>query len=70
MRTIIPEEPIEKAHTVGKYNTDKSQSIIIQYENSSTTDELWQATPSCKHEIQAQRAGGVRCRKCGGWCAF
>ena len=70
MRIIIPENPIEKAHTAGKYNTDKSQTIKIKYENCSITFELWQAIPSCEHEIQAQRSGGIRCIKCGGWCAF
>lgn len=70
MRIIMPENPIKKAHTVSVHDIDRPQTIEIKYENSSVTDELWQAIPSCEHEIQTQRSGGIKCIKCGGWCAF
>lgn len=31
---------------------------------------LYDAKHACKHEVEAQLSGGVRCRKCGGWFCF
>lgn len=66
----VMDEPVEKAVTVGEYANDERQTIRIKYEGTDCLYELWQAVPSCKHEIQSRRSGGVRCLKCGGWCAF
>lgn len=32
--------------------------------------ELWNALIGCRHIIKAQRSGGIRCIKCGGWCCY
>lgn len=63
-------EPVNRATTVGKYQDDKPQSIKIKYEESSHEYELWDAVPSCTHEIRSACGGGIRCTKCGGWCCF
>ena len=33
-------------------------------------DELWEADPNCKHDIQPARGGGVKCTKCSGWFCY
>jgi hypothetical protein len=34
--------------------------------------ELWDADPDCDHEIVDNfwSGGGVKCKKCGGWCCY
>lgn len=32
--------------------------------------ELWDADPSCQHDIQAQPSGGIKCTKCRGWFCY
>jgi hypothetical protein len=33
-------------------------------------EELWDADPNCKHNVVAQRGGGIKCTKCPGWFCF
>jgi hypothetical protein len=58
------------ATTIGTYDTDKPQTIKIKYDNTGMEDILWDARPSCKHKIQAQLSGGVKCVNCGGWFCY
>lgn len=58
------------ATTIGDYDTDKPQTIKIKYNNTEIEDVLWDARPSCKHQIQAQPSGGVKCINCGGWFCY
>jgi hypothetical protein len=31
---------------------------------------LYDADPNCKHEIEPQLSGGIKCKKCGGWFCY
>ena len=67
----IPKEPTKNVTTLGEYPTDKRQSIIFTYDDDLCCIEqiLYDAIPSCKHQIQAQWSG-IKCVRCGGWyCA-
>ena len=33
-------------------------------------EELWAADPNCEHEIVYPSGGGIKCRKCRGWCCY
>ena len=58
------------ATTIGVYDTDKPQTVKIKYDDSGWETVLWDARPSCKHKIQGQLSGGVRCVNCGGWHCY
>lgn len=63
-------KPFKTATTIGEYDTDKSQTVKVKYDNSGLEYVLWSARPSCKHKIQAQLSGGVKCINCGGWFCY
>lgn len=63
LRVMMP------ARTVGKYTTDNKQPIRVRYSTGSI-DELYDAVPSCRHEIVPRMSGGVYCSKCGGWFSY
>ena len=58
------------ATTIGVYNTDKPQTVEIVYDGIETRYVLYDARPSCKHKIQAQLSGGIKCANCGGWFCY
>lgn len=58
------------ATTIGVYNTDNPQTVEIKYDNTGLEAVLYSARPSCKHKIQGQLSGGVKCVNCGGWFCY
>ena len=66
----IEEKKYSIATTIGVYSTDKLQTIQIKYDDTEIEDVLWDARPSCKHKIQAQLSGGVKCVNCDGWFCY
>lgn len=66
----IETEPLRKAHTLGNYSNNERQQIFFEYEGFWGRHILYNARPSCEHEIQAQLSGGIRCIKCGGWYCY
>ena len=58
------------ATTIGVYDTDKPQTIEIMYDGTKIEDVLYDAIPSCKHKIEAQLSGGIKCVNCGGWFCY
>lgn len=66
----IEEEIPHNAHTVGNYPDDKLQQINVAYEDFTGQHILYNARPDCKHQVQAQLSGGIRCIKCGGWYCY
>ena len=35
-----------------------------------TKDDLWDADPTCKHNVVCAPGGGIKCTKCNGWFCF
>ena len=69
---VVFEDEGCNAETIGEYgDVDKCQTIQFKYCNGvSDVHILYNAIPSCQHEIKAQMSGGIKCTKCGGWyCA-
>lgn len=65
----IKEDPVQDAISVGTYETDSLQNVMIEYSGSKFQQILYNASPSCNHKIQAQWSG-IKCLVCGGWyCA-
>lgn len=65
----IKEDPIQDAISIGTYETDNLQNVMIEYSDSKFQQILYSARPSCNHKIQAQWSG-IKCLVCGGWyCA-
>ena len=60
----------DTATTIGLYDTDKLQTIEIKYDGTEIEDVLYNARPSCKHKIQGQLSGGIKCVNCGGWFCY
>jgi hypothetical protein len=60
----------DTATTIGLYDTDKLQTIEIKYDGAEIEDVLYNARPSCKHKIQGQLSGGIKCVNCGGWFCY
>lgn len=68
----IYEEKIVIAETIEKNNpnSNEKQTIKVRYANNITEQILYHADPLCKHIIEPNAAGGIKCRRCGGWyCA-
>ena len=61
--------PCYAATTIGTHDTDKLQTIEIEYDNG-WKETLYNARPSCKHKIQSQLSGGIKCVNCGGWFCY
>lgn len=65
----IKEDPVQDAISIGTYETDNLQNVMIEYSGSKFQQILYNAKPSCNHKIQAQWSG-IKCLICGGWyCA-
>lgn len=58
------------ATTIGFYNTNRPQTVKIKYDDTGIEDVLWSARPNCKHKIQTQPSGGIKCINCGGWFCY
>jgi hypothetical protein len=63
-------KPFNMATTIGTYDTDELQTIEIKYDCMGIEAVLWKARPSCRHKVQAQPSGGIKCVKCGGWFCY
>ena len=53
--------------SVEHYNRYKAVLGIVEPAPEQDDDELWDADPTCKHEIECAPGGGVKCTKCSGW---
>jgi hypothetical protein len=55
----------------GWHDTETMQSVPAPKEQVCLEDqELWEADPDCKHDIQCAPGGGVKCTKCRGWFCY
>ena len=70
VNTVLYTKHFDIATTIGDYDTDNLQTVKIKYDDTGIEDVLWNARPSCKHQIQAQVSGGVKCVNCGGWFCY
>jgi hypothetical protein len=42
----------------------------LSAKNQDDDDYLYDADPNCKHEIEGQFGGGVKCKNCRGWFCY
>lgn len=45
-------------------------ATIRCYEVTEQCVELWNADPSCVHNVKLASGGGIRCVRCRGWFCF